>query len=431
MSDSNETTTVQSQQENNSFNFAVLKGNEPNVKAVDSDENNNLTLWCYTKCDNESNNDLKQCRGVVFQDKELVMRAMPYTDEYNDTQRKELKNIISDVSQCYFYPSYEGTLLRLFNYNEKWYTTTHRKLDACKSRWSSKESFGNMFETAIMGEEKYKDIKEFYNSLDKSLQYMFLVLNTKDNRVVCVSSSEPKLFHVGTYKQGVLDTEHSIGLSKPQRLFFENVDSLCDFVLRTDPKYKQGVIVFMKNNRQLKVLNQDYQHLFKARGNEQSIKFRYLQVRMNPEYSKMLFYLYPDKRPLFEDYENILYNIATTLYNNYVRRYIRREYLSVPENEFNVLKECHKWHVEDRSNNRVNKEKVIEVLNKQPPVNLNNMIKKYKLDQKNKNNYMNNVNMEVKGIYTPSPVITQKETKPVSPLLLPKRLINKQTSEQA
>ncbi len=31
----------------------------------------------------------------------------------------------------------EGTLIRIFYFNDKWIITTHRKLDAFKSKWGS------------------------------------------------------------------------------------------------------------------------------------------------------------------------------------------------------------------------------------------------------------------------------------------------------
>ena len=41
------------------------------------------------------------------------------------------------------------------------------------------------------------------------------------------------------------------------------------------------------------------------------------------------------------------------------------------------MKACHAWHIEDRDHNKVSLNKVVEILDKQSPVNLNKMIKTY------------------------------------------------------
>jgi hypothetical protein len=143
----------------------------------------------------------------------------------------------------------------------------------------------------------------------------------------------------------------------------------------------QGVIAFdISNNRQVKVVHKDYQTLFNARGNEPSIKFRYLQVRQT-KVQDMLFHLYPEMANVFDDYEKCLYNISNNIYKAYVDRFIKKQYVTVDKEEFNVIKECHSWHLSDRTCNRVNINKIVDVLNKQSPTSLNRMIHRFKLVQ--------------------------------------------------
>ena len=120
------------------------------VKIFDS--NDNVSLYCYTDCNIEDSFKLKQCRGVVF-DKEgnLVMKAFPFTAEFTHDQTEELEQTIQDVSNCVCYDSHEGVLIRVF-YHEKWYASTQRRLDAFRSKWASKESFGHSFKVALDNE---------------------------------------------------------------------------------------------------------------------------------------------------------------------------------------------------------------------------------------------------------------------------------------
>ena len=138
----------------------------------------------------------------------------------------------------------------------------------------------------------------------------------------------------------------------------------------------QGVIIFAPNNKQYKILHEDYIKFFQVRGNEPSIKYRYLQVRMNSSLCNNLYYLYPNMNSSFEEYENIIYAIAQMIYTCYVDRYIKKQWVTVEVEEFIVMRKCHSLYEADRQN-RVTLKRVIEVLNEQSPTNLNKMIRRF------------------------------------------------------
>lgn len=373
------------------------------IRLTDKDEENGLELFCYIKCTNDDEDIVKKCRGVVFNKDKIVMKAFPFTREYSSTDEDNVKSVFSqtDFTKCRFYNSVEGTLIRVFNFNDKWFVSTHRKLNAFKSKWASKESFGDIFKRSLEeymmngGYEKVFDgvtesfdkesikentIEKVCSRLDKNNQYMFLVSNTPENRIVCTTKEVPELIHVGTFKNGELDLDDYVGFNKGKEHHFGSVEEMISEVESIDYDEFQGIIAFLPNNEQVKILTPKYQELFKIRGNESSIKFRYLQVRMNKRLSNGLYSLYPKYSKDFDDYENILYKIAQFIYRSYIARYISKRYITLPVEEFAVMRECHNWHCQDRGNNRINEEKVIEVLNQQPPTNLNHMIRRFRID---------------------------------------------------
>ena len=107
---------------------------------------------------------MKHCRVLYFQKMKIVFRGLPYTkniqQKKNLLQLKEKLNI-SDLSRYRFFDSHEGALLRVFYWQNKWYISTHRKLDAFRSKWASKLSFGEMFKSAIEYQYENQD-SEFY-----------------------------------------------------------------------------------------------------------------------------------------------------------------------------------------------------------------------------------------------------------------------------
>lgn len=376
-----------------------LVENLPQLRVTDRDEEENLDLFCYVNCGPGDSNIVRQCRGVVFNGDSLVMRAFPYTVEFSHRDVNQISQNIEHIfDKCSFYDAYEGALIRMFNFNGKWYTSTHRKLNAFRSKWASRESFGTAFKRALDAEVEYNEnlrsrlpeseenlLSRFQATLDPEKQYMFLVLHNDENRIVCASPDRPTLYHVGTFVQGQLVMTEDIGVPYPKQHTFENVNELVNYVSNVDIRNLQGIIVFAPGNTQYKVLNDTYLELFRVRGNEPSIKFRYLQVRMNYQTVSALYHLYPNMRPVFEEYENTLFAIARKIHTSYVDRHIKRRWSTLPNEEYKVDKACHVWHEMDRKNNRVTLNKIIEVLNEQPPTNLNRMIRRYN-EEKTKQN---------------------------------------------
>lgn len=369
------------------------------VKLVDSDAESGLDLFCYLNCKREDPEFLKNCRGLVFNKEELILNSFPYTMEYTEDEHDLVSKDIDNVfDQSLFYKSYEGCLIRIFNFNNKWFISTNKKFDAFRSKWASKQSYGHFFREALkeqfsnnerlikninlslLNDDMNNVIEVFCESiLEKDKQYMFLLLNNSENRIVCSEPEKPTVYHVGTFINNILSMDEDIYIPYPDKLEFKNIEEVYDYVDGIDHNKMQGVIIFAPNNKQIKILNKNYANYYSIRGNEPSIKFRYLQVRMDNKNNNMLKKLYPNNVKDFEDYENLIYDAAKNIYNAYVDRFIKKLYVTVPVEEFNVIKEAHNWYLQDRKTHKINYDKIIEILNKQTPTNINKIIKRLKL----------------------------------------------------
>ena len=161
------------------------------VKVSDSDSESGLELFCYLGLNSNDEGDIIHCRGVVFHEDQLVLQAYPHQIELCSNDKKSIEKYLGDDFTDYkFFESHEGALIRVFNYNDKWFTSTHRKLDAFRSKWSCRESFGTIFKRALGAVLNIDDdnndggiLNKFYNTLDKDKQYYFIVSNTDDNRI--------------------------------------------------------------------------------------------------------------------------------------------------------------------------------------------------------------------------------------------------------
>lgn len=382
------------------FDKQSVKAN-PAVRQADFDPKTGLELYCYTSADNSTDEFTRHCRGLVFDGDKLVLKAFPCALEHTFESLKELENDTCDFKSWAVYSAYEGALLRLFHYGGKWHLSTHRKLDAFKSKWSSKDSFGTLFKRALEKEvvlsNEFNDritestgdtiLERFQNTLDKSKAYLFLLKNNSENRIVChaPSPSESSVVYLGIFQvcpePGLVPftpaLQEDCNLPLPTRHVFESLLDLLTYVDQSvDILREQGVVCIHPSGEHVKILNMTYANLLEVRGNEASVPFRYLQLRNNEAMVKKIYDLYPDMTEIFEEYENVLSQISDNIWSAYQRRFIRRETVFVDQDEFGIMRNCHSWHVEDRQNNRVCIEKVHAVLGEQKPTVLNRLIKK-------------------------------------------------------
>ena len=127
----------------------------------------------------------------------------------------------------------------------------------------------------------------------------------------------------------------------------------------------------------LKYAIKTYYNFLKIRGNEASIKFRYLQIRMNKKYREQLIFLYPNYKDAFELYEESIFKIALELTKAYMMRFIRGQWKQVAKDEYEgIIRPVREWYLLDTKNNYVNRTVIINKLNSQKPQFLNKLIRR-------------------------------------------------------
>lgn len=400
-------TNSENTQDNLEFNMDDVK-NYPNIiKKFDEDQE--LELYSYITCSNDSDDFVKNCRGLVLCDGEKILSSV-YTHEYvmgvhdNDIDKLLSCDMFKDMKM---YNSYEGTMIRVFNHSNKWYVSTHRKLNAYKSKWSCEYSFGELFEQNIEymynnNDTFYKKLKDkdgdsiierFFNLLNVNKVYMFLLFSNHENRIVC-NYDEPYLFHTQTVAKYIPSPDSissyyddDLGIPKPEPLSIKNREDFFTHIENVDINKHQGIIMFNTLGEQYKVLKNRYKKLYDVRGNQASVKFRYIELRNDEEKRDMLYQLYPEFKDVFKEYENIFIEIAKYIYNSYVSRFIKKRIVTVPKEEYKIVREIHGWHIEDRKNNKININKVVEVMNKQSAIDLNKMRRRYSSEMKKREEY--------------------------------------------
>ena len=348
-----------------------------------TDSDGILSIYSYSNCNNNSSDEIKKLRGLIYtEDGKKVFGSLGYTQEYNENEdwSRELEN--TSLNSFTFFPSEEGTVIRLFHY-EKWYVSTHRRLEAHKSRWGSSETFGTIFDRSLthsIGESRAKD---FTNELDKEYMYLFFIRNTEENRIVSNAPETPTVFCVGKIsKSGDFSNFEGLGLQQQEKLNFSNMSEVVDYVKNIDPFVRQGVIAFRSDGSQFKVVNSTYQLYTQVRGNEPSVKFRYLSVRNNPVYLSLIHKLYPKHTNDFIMYEFAFLKVAKKIHNTYIQRFINKEYVVTDPISYRIIREAHGRHIANR-NFKVTLVVIMSILSEEQFLSTLNRLIKIELNVKN------------------------------------------------
>ena len=324
--------------------------------------------------DVEPMNVVGHVRGVIVNEAtgEIVCQSYPFTPEILVDDVVTALPIFSE--DMVLYPSCEGTVIRLF-YDGMWRISTHRKIDADGSGWSG-PTFGSMF----------RELFEDFDALDTNLCYTLLMSHNKNRLIYTVP--EPQLLLVTVYnrsEQRFLSSAELRDLPEYGWKYPVQIDGVLTgedlqrLVNDHPPTFAfTGVIVLddPTNPKPRKFVSQRYLDLRTARGNEPSLRDRYIQVRGTNE-ADILREWYTDDAHVFENVEREFDHLVFRLHRMYLNRYIGKNFSQLPKEEFVTLQRCHTWHCENRQENIVTLEKVQEFLNTTPNYYVLIMLNRY------------------------------------------------------
>jgi hypothetical protein len=363
------------------------------IETVDFDQD--LTIQYATiqnLLDSAEEDELRRVRGVITNKTtgEIVHPGSFFPYEFTDKEQcekkmNELNHKLEDMTVQY---SYEGTIIRIFYY-KRWYICTHRKLDSGKSKWGSNESFKFLFEKGL--KESYDiALQDLINKLNLRCQYTFMIMANENTRFVCVPNHFPKK----VYFVASNDTDLMLNidlLPKPEETF-ETLDSVFDYAKSmTYPFTHQGLLLIHQNGSQYRIVSAEYACLFQVRNNEQSIPYRYLQLKsQNDDHTSidLLKKLFPEYIKTFDSYDSYVQKLANIIYDEYN---LRKQRSKLPANLTTVQQIDQKLYLFIKNNllghhhsDSITYNKISELLWLEEPSNLNHMIRMVKYDERKK-----------------------------------------------
>jgi hypothetical protein len=356
------------------------------VHAADVDVEYNLQCYTNSRLDHDNGT----WRGAVFSGDKFVFSSFSHCIEI--TADADLEAILPDPRDLVVHASYEGCLIRLFYYKDRWFISTHRRLDAFNSYWAEPTSFGKQFEDSLhleatlnstfcelVGDNPDTVLSNFLSCLDKSCGYLFLLRPIGHNRIVC----QPDFVNLGSviyiatiYNKTSMcyDDPFFATFPRSERLHFNTLADLRAFVSESNPMQIQGVLCTTPSGEQIKVLSPMYEKLFEIRGNERDIVFRY--ASLETESSRlMLRSMYPECATAFYRYDQFVQNLALRVYNLYVEIFIQHRYVPVSSAMYVLLRRLHDFYLQDREKNRMTRANAASIISAQPVILIYNVFR--------------------------------------------------------
>lgn len=355
--------------------------------------------------------ELRRCRGTIIDNKtgKVVQEGSFFPYEFTENEQNQceekmngLNHKLEDMDVQY---SYEGTIIRIF-YFKQWYISTHRKLDSGRSKWGSNNSFKFLFEEGL--KESYNlSLKDLFTQLNLRHQYTFMIMADENTRFVCTPNHPKKVYFVGSNDPHISHLKVD-ALPKPTSTF-NSIDEIFDFVKGMSyPFNYQGLLLFHKNGSQYRVISDEYSKLFKVRNNEQSIPYRYLQLKGQNDQENLenLKKLFPQHISTFESYEKYIDQLVDIIFIEYNKRKQR----SLLPNDLTTVQQIDqklylfiKNKLLGAKESIVTPEYILGLLWLENPSNLNHMIRMVKYIEYKKEQEQKFINVENETPNTPVP----------------------------
>lgn len=248
---------------------------------------------------------------------------------------KDLKNLenLEKVFQNGSYqarPFYEGSLLRIFYFENKWNVATSRKLSAFESKWGSMTSFGELFEEYL--KKDYNTTFElFCESLSIEYNYYFLFTSEAVFYIHPSSSSTLRLMYVKD-KNGKLVDDDILGVPKFEYFSIQEIKE------KFEKNEILGIVLENQNERYC-LFSDNYQSKKKIYGNNKFLAARILELS-DEEKQKFLEY-FPQSAKYFELIHQAKLAFCKNAHRVYVQRYIQKIFVEVDPSLNHFVKSLH------------------------------------------------------------------------------------------
>ena len=296
------------------------------LKIKEDNEYPNLFIVINNNESNINEPFVRFCNGIILEKNTFKIIC------YSFNKCLEENVIDQDIFNATLYaePSYEGTLMRAYNYNNEWILSTKKMINSKRAKWISAKSFNELF-YEILG------INNIFEHMDKNRCYSFILVHNENN--VVINYPKNAIIHVSTYdlinQKEVEETISCEGLIKSQRILLnlKNNEELNTYIqtLKNDITLEnEGVILINEDYVRQKFRKNLFLHMRSLWGNTNSRFFRYLALRKDPHILQEYLTYFSNDNKDFIDFEHTISNMACSILDTYRKKFVVKEATKIP-----------------------------------------------------------------------------------------------------
>ena len=369
---------------NNITSFEVLKKTveaEPYFLKVKED--NNCPDLALIHSQNSSDFTLpivRICNGLIIDKNNL--KIVCYTFEKLKDDNTPVDEVNYD--DCFIEDAVEGSLIRLFFYNNIWQLSTKKCLCASSSKWISTKNFQEMFMESTTA--------ELLSKLNPDNCYSF-IMSHPENNIIC-KPLKPILYHLSTRDLNTLnEIEEDIGVLKIARIPFstyiekKNILDIYNEYINHISLNSEGYVFIDSSYRRHKIIKNNIKHLRQLWGNNNNRFFRYLELRKDNNLLTEYINHFENDKDIFVEYEKKVYDLANSILDIYMNKFVTKTNTIVPFYFKKIIYVLHGDFMKSRE--QTNKFKIMNHLLLIDPKEICFMMNNIKKENDKKNNENN------------------------------------------
>lgn len=324
---------------NLSFEDVKIKMKSLNISVK---QNENLYMLNFNNDADFSNLLVRQANGTIFEKDTNKLVHFSFEKSYDgisslhkgeDTCSLE---IIPEEYKVELF--FEGSLIKIYWYNEKWNLATSKNIEASKNKWTSSKSFDLLFEDGVRN-SFVCEYDDFLKSLDKNYCYTYLLQHPENKMTVPISTAF--VFEINKVNL------HTLEETREESENFKINISLQDFL---EKGYKTNCILYFKNERntvtRVKLLTDRYIRMSNLRGCYPDIGLTYINllhlgVEEDINDFKEFFQHHAGK---FSWIELLISRNVKYIHSLYVKKYAEKSENEIPELYRRTLQQLHGYY---------------------------------------------------------------------------------------
>ncbi len=293
-----------------------LSGEEFKIRLKTDTKYPDICVCCHDENTNKESSLYGFTNGLIVRKDDLKVLCHSF-DKMIEREDYSLDESI-DVENAHYEYILEGTLIRVWKYNNELMISTKRCINASRAKWISEKNFRELFMEA-MENFNFETIQDGYT-------YSFLLTHPENNMVV--QYSVPKAYHIGTRNMSTLLEENIVleGVERvpTQQVNKETYEKHIETLKNNEIYGIEGFALVDKNFRRQKFVSVAYAKAKELYGNSNSKMYKFFNLRKDvgqlDEYLKM----FPQDSQTFNGFEYNFYQIAIQIHKLYVTKFIRK-----------------------------------------------------------------------------------------------------------